>query len=125
MSFNTIGKTVLKSLFSKPATAMYPVIKNEFYPNTRGRIENAIDDCIYCGICSKRCPAGAIEVSKPERKWEIDRGRCVICKFCVQVCPKKCLSTLSQYASPISDKNNRLYSLHSEKIDKETPQEDA
>ena len=104
MAFSVIGKRVLKSMVSKPATAMYPVVKNEFYPNTRGRIElTSTEDCIYCGICSKRCPTDAIVVVKEERKWEIDRTRCIVCNFCVQLCPKKCLSAERQYTSPMTD----------------------
>jgi len=120
MAFNVIGKTVLKSLFSKPATAMYPIVKNEFYPNTRGNIEMAsVSDCIFCGICSKRCPADAIEVSKTDRKWEIDRTRCVVCNFCVQVCPKDCLTTQRQYSSPMTDKANRIFTIYGEPVKKD------
>lgn len=108
MGLNSISNTIMKSLFRKPATAMYPVVKNEFYCNTRGKIEIAIDDCIYCGLCSRRCPAGAIEVSKPDLKWQIDRSRCVICNFCTEVCPKKCLTMNKQYTSPTSDPESRL-----------------
>jgi formate hydrogenlyase subunit 6/NADH:ubiquinone oxidoreductase subunit I len=114
MAFNVIGKTIMKSLFGKPATAMYPIIKNEFYPNTRGNIENAIEQCNFCGLCSRRCPTGAIEVSKPKRKWEIDRTRCIVCNFCVHVCAKKSLSTQRHYTAPMTDKAKRIYTLYGE-----------
>ena len=109
MAFNVISKTVMKSLFSKPATAMYPVVKNEFNSNTRGSLEMAkIDDCIFCGICSKRCPAGAIEVSKPDQRWEIDRTRCIVCGYCADICPKNCLATQENYTLPMQDKTNAI-----------------
>lgn len=114
MGFNVIGKTVMRSLFGKPATAMYPVVKNEFYPNTRGRIEINVNDCIFCGMCGKRCPAGAIEVSRPDKKWEIDRTRCIVCNFCVQVCPKKCLTTERHYTVPMADKSKRITTVYGE-----------
>ena len=115
MAFYVIGKQVLKSMFSKPATAMYPIVKNEFYPITRGRIElSPVEDCIYCGICSKRCPADAIEVVKADKKWEIDRTRCIVCNFCVQLCPKKCLSAERQYTSPMTDKTKRFSTFYGE-----------
>ncbi|NLI93081.1 MAG: 4Fe-4S binding protein [Peptococcaceae bacterium] len=120
MAFNVIGKTVMKSLFGKPATAMYPVIKNEFYPNTRGNIEVAIDKCNFCGLCSRRCPAGAIEVSKPDKKWEIDRTRCIVCNFCVQVCARDSLSTQRHYTVPMTDKSKRISTSYGQ-----TVQEDA
>ncbi|UWG98754.1 4Fe-4S binding protein [Dehalobacter sp. DCM] len=98
----------MKSLFSKPATAMYPVIKNDFFPNTRGNIQLDTNLCIFCGICSKRCPTGAIEVNKSDLKWEIDRTRCIVCNFCVEVCPKKCLTTQQQYTAPMTDIAGRI-----------------
>jgi len=114
MSFNVIGKTVMRSLFGKPATAMYPVVLNEFYPNTRGRIELNVEDCIFCGMCSRRCPCGAIEVNRQEKKWEIDRTRCIVCDFCVHVCPKTCLTSERQYTAPMSDKSTRFTTIFGE-----------
>jgi ech hydrogenase subunit F len=108
MAFNVIGKTIMKSLFGKPATAMYPVIQNEFYPNTRGNIQVDMTKCNFCGLCSRRCPAGAIAVSKPDRKWEIDRTRCIVCNFCVQVCARDSLSTGRHYTSPMTDKSQSI-----------------
>ncbi|MGI6449716.1 MAG: 4Fe-4S dicluster domain-containing protein [Desulfitobacteriia bacterium] len=126
MAFSVIGKTIMKSLFGKPATAMYPVVKNEFYPNTRGNIQNDINLCNYCGLCDRRCPAGAINVSKPERKWEIDRTRCIVCNYCVQVCARKALSTGRHYTTPMTDKAKRITTLYGEtETAKETVQENA
>ncbi len=114
MAFNVISKTVMKSLFGKPATAMYPIVKNEFYPNTRGNIQIDIEKCNFCGLCSRRCPASAIEVSKPDKKWEIDRTRCIVCNFCVQVCARNSLSTGKHYTSPMTDKTQRIYTMIAE-----------
>jgi formate hydrogenlyase subunit 6/NADH:ubiquinone oxidoreductase subunit I len=108
MAFNVIGKTVIRSLFGKPATAMYPVVKKEFYPRSRGSIEVNPETCIYCNICAKRCPTDAITVARAERTWTIDRMRCLVCNFCVEVCPKDCLSTGREYTSPMVDKELRL-----------------
>jgi len=117
MAFNVIGKTIMKSLFGKPATAMYPIIKNEFYPNTRGSLEMAnINDCTFCGICGKRCPAGAIAVSRPDKKWEVDRTRCIVCNFCVQLCPKNCLALQRQYTTPMTDKSKTLTTYYGEVV---------
>ncbi len=116
MAFNVISKTILKSLFSKPATAMYPIVKNEFYPNTRGSIQVDMNSCTLCTLCSKRCPADALTVSKAERKWEIDRTRCVICNFCVHVCPKNSLTTIRQYSSPMTDKSQRFSAHYGEAV---------
>ena len=49
------------------------------------------DDCVFCTLCAKKCPAGAITVDRAEKKWEIDRDACVKCGVCIQACPKKTL----------------------------------
>lgn len=112
MGINVFGKTIMKNLFGKPATAMYPVIKKEFYPQVRGTITNNIEACIFCGMCSKRCPTGAIQVDRAEKKWEINRFRCVLCGFCTEVCPRKCLSMETAYASPQTDKTKGIEVFH-------------
>ncbi|MBN1432917.1 MAG: 4Fe-4S dicluster domain-containing protein [Methanomicrobiaceae archaeon] len=97
----TMSKRILKSLASGPATLRYPHEPAKRYEASRGHIEINIDDCIYCGLCSKNCPADAIEVSKDDRTWEIDRFRCIICNSCVEACPKDCLSTSNVYLEPV------------------------
>lgn len=88
---------VMKSLFSKPATLMYPVVPNQWKERTRGHISIDIDDCIFCGICSKKCPTNALTVDRNEKEWSIERMRCVQCNCCVEVCPKKCLNMEKTY----------------------------
>ncbi len=102
-------KTIMKSLAGKPATGMYPVKKREFYGNTRGRIGINIENCVYCGICSKKCPTGAIKVGRPEKVWEIDRLKCIVCNYCVESCPQKCLATGNQYSSPTTIKEREVF----------------
>lgn len=100
MGLFNIGKMVMRSLFSKPATLMYPVIPRVPTPLTRGHISIDINTCIFCGICSKKCPTGALEVNRAEKKWEINRLRCIQCNCCVEVCPKKCLIMEGSYTQP-------------------------
>lgn len=117
VAFSVFGKKIMSSLFSKPATAMYPVLKNEFYPNTRGNLQIKAEDCIHCGMCSKRCPAQAIEVSRPDKKWEVDRSRCLVCGFCIQVCPKQCLFTEKEYTPPMTDRTKAVTTVYEPKAD--------
>ncbi|MDP4151866.1 MAG: 4Fe-4S dicluster domain-containing protein [Bacillota bacterium] len=105
MSVFHIAKIVLRSLFSKPATGMYPFKKREYYLSTRGSIQNDIESCIFCGLCSKKCPANAIEVSRNDKQWSIDRFRCVTCNACVEACPKKCLVMKNTYTAPATIKS--------------------
>ncbi len=100
MGLFKIGKMVIRSLFSKPATLMYPIIPRIPTPLTRGHISIDINTCIFCGICSKKCPTGALVVNRAEKTWEIDRLSCIQCNCCVDVCPKKCLNMEGSYTQP-------------------------
>ena len=104
MTHLKIGKMVMRSLAGKPATLMYPVIPREWKERTRGRIEIEIDDCIFCGICSRKCPTDAITVVRDEKKWSIERMGCIQCSCCVEVCPKDCLVNVAGYTSPSAEK---------------------
>lgn len=97
MPFLNAAKIMLRSLFKKPATAMYPVKKREYGAATRGSVANRIDSCIFCSLCAKKCPTGALNVSRDEKFWEIDRFKCITCGACVAVCPKKCLDMKNTY----------------------------
>lgn len=50
------------------------------------------DECVYCGLCAKVCPADALKVDRKEKIWEVDKEACAKCGACVDKCPKKCLS---------------------------------
>lgn len=99
-----LGKMVMRSLFKKPATLMYPVIPRKWEERTRGHIEIGIDSCIYCGICQKKCPTNAITVDRAKKAWSIERMQCIQCSCCVEVCPKKCLTNENAYTTPHTEK---------------------
>lgn len=99
-----IGKVVLKSLFKKPATLMYPVVPRQWQERTRGHIGIDESSCIVCGICAKKCPANAITVDRNKRTWNIQRMQCIQCNCCVEVCPKTCLTMEKEYTEPGSEK---------------------
>lgn len=82
-------------------TRLYP--KTPYLPaaGTRGSIEIEYEKCNFCLLCDKRCPTGAIKVDRPGKVWEIDRLRCIICGYCVEVCPKDCLHLSPRYSAPI------------------------
>ena len=109
MSVFGMSKTVLKNLFTNPATKMYPIRPQVLYKNTRGKIAIEIDKCIFCGICSKKCPTSAIEVTRDSKSWQIDRLRCIACNACVDACPKKCLVMENEYSKPTTGKNVDLF----------------
>jgi NADH-quinone oxidoreductase subunit I len=77
------------NLLRGPATRRYPKEVRPPFPSARGRIESAVENCIFCGICQKRCPADCIVVDKAEKTWSVDPYQCIICGVCVEVCPAK------------------------------------
>ena len=90
---------ITKNFIKKPATRLYPSVVREPFERTRGRLFNKIEDCIYCGICQKVCPADAIIVDRPNTTWELDAFRCITCNECVLKCPKKCLTLTTERRS--------------------------
>ena len=108
-------KTVTQNLLSGPATLMYPKKKRRFTPLTRGRVEVDINECIFCGLCSRRCPTYAIVVTKDSKEWQIDRLKCCVCNLCVEICPKKCLSMENQYSAPVIEKTAAIHTVRAEK----------
>ncbi len=100
MSLLRMSRTLIKNLFHGPYTVLYPIKQKEKYERTRGKVGISIDDCIFCGMCERRCPTGAIKVDKSRTSWSIERLSCIQCNYCNEVCPKKCLRMENQYTSP-------------------------
>lgn len=104
MAMINFTKTALRNLFSKPVTENYPAVPRTYPERTRGHVVIDIDNCIFCGMCSRKCPTGAITVIRAEKKWSIQRMSCIQCRSCVDNCPKKCLSMGQTYTTPASQK---------------------
>ena len=107
--FLSFAGHALSNLFHKPVTSKYPIEKNEFTERTRGSIQINIDDCIFCGMCSRKCPSSAITVDKATQTWSIERMGCVQCSYCVISCPKKCLVVDRNYTEPNNTKTVDTY----------------
>ena len=88
MSVLGMSRTIMRNLFTGPATRRYPTRVKEPHrtERSRGRIEIDIEACIFCGACAKRCPTDALIVLKADKEWNIDRLRCCTCNACVEVC---------------------------------------
>jgi ech hydrogenase subunit F len=109
MPYLSIVNTVLRSAVSKPATRLYPFVKRAPYKNTRGSISIDINACIFCGLCQRKCPSQAIEVTKTDKAWQIDRLRCIQCGACVDACPKKCLTMENAYSPSVTKKGVDIF----------------
>ena len=100
----------LKQMFQPKFTREYP--EEKFIPaaSYRGRPvlvqEEYGERCVACGLCSRVCPALAIEVQAAETsmdkerypsKFEINMLRCIFCSYCEEVCPEEAIVMSKDY----------------------------
>ena len=99
-----------KQMFKPKFTRQYPEERWEPTGSYRGRPvlveENGHERCVACGLCSRVCPALAIEVQASETdrekerypvKFEINMLRCIFCGFCEEVCPEEAIVMSKDY----------------------------
>lgn len=108
-----IGKGLaltLKQLFKPKFTRQYPEVRWEPTGSYRGRPvlveEESGERCVACGLCSRVCPALAIEVQSGETErekerypelFEINMLRCIYCAYCEEVCPEEAIVMSKDY----------------------------
>lgn len=93
--------SVMKNLVSKPATR---TTGREPFTGARAKLSMDLEQCTFCGLCQKRCPAGALEVNRQEKTWLLRAERCILCNYCVEGCPKKCLHMATEFREPVTDR---------------------
>ncbi len=113
MAIVSFNKTVLHNLFSKPKTRK---AEKEYPEGTRGHVENDMDLCILCGLCSIKCPTHAITVDKAEKTWSIRPMSGTQCRCCVDNCPKKSLSMGLRFQEPGSEKVTKTFKMSEKAI---------
>jgi formate hydrogenlyase subunit 6/NADH:ubiquinone oxidoreductase subunit I len=97
-----MNKIVLSNLFKKPATRRYPFEKRASFEGGRGKMVFArMEDCIFCNICARNCPAKAITVDKASKTNTVDSLRCVLCGYCSDLCPKHVIDMIPEHYAPI------------------------
>lgn len=113
----------MKNMLRPKFTMEYP--EEKFIPpaSYRGRpvlvMENSGDErCVACGLCSRVCPALAIEVQAAEterekerypEKFEINMLRCIFCGLCEEVCPEEAIVMSKDYELVFSLRDDAIY----------------
>lgn len=91
---------VLRDLFSKKPTRLYPAEVRTPFETMRGVVVNEIENCNFCSICAVKCPSQCISVDKKATTWTWDPFACVYCGICVEACPSKCLHQKQAHRQP-------------------------
>lgn len=112
-----------KNMLRPAVTLSYP--EEKFVPpaSYRGRPvlvqeESGTERCVACGLCSRVCPALAIEVQAAEtelekerypQKFEINMLRCIFCGFCEEVCPEEAIVMSKDYELVFSNRDDAIF----------------
>lgn len=113
----------LKQVVRPKFTRQYPEVKWESPPSFRGRPvlvkeDNDIERCVACGLCSRVCPALAIEVQASEtelgkerypEKFEINMIRCIFCGFCEEVCPEEAIVMSDEFELVFKSQEDAIF----------------
>jgi NADH-quinone oxidoreductase subunit I len=116
-------RLTLKNMFLPKFTMQYPEVKFDPPASYRGRPvlameENGQERCVACGLCSRVCPALAIEVQAAETenekerypvKFEINMLRCIFCGFCEEVCPEEAILMSKDYELAFTNRADAIY----------------
>ncbi|MEK6552706.1 MAG: NADH-quinone oxidoreductase subunit NuoI [Bacteroidota bacterium] len=113
----------LRNMFRPNVTLQYPEVKFEPPASYRGRPilvqeNNGVERCVACGLCSRVCPALAIEVQASETdlekerypvKFEINMLRCIFCGFCEEVCPEEAIVMSKDYELVFKNRDDAIF----------------
>lgn len=96
MKLGTMWRDVWRSLWQRPNTEQYPMEKRPLPERSRGVLHWNPEKCTGCCLCSKDCPANAIELitlDKKEKRFVVryHMDRCLYCGQCVQSCRFQCM----------------------------------
>lgn len=112
-----------KEIFKPKFTRQYPEEKWEPPPSFRGRPVLVMEDdgrerCVACGLCSRVCPALAIEVQAAEtelekerypEKFEINMVRCIFCGLCEEVCPEEAIVMSDEFELVFTSQEDAIF----------------
>ena len=96
MRFGSMIKDLLTSFITPPVTEKYPFERPQTAERFRGRLFFDPAKCTGCNLCSKDCPAHALDIVIIDRAAKrfvarYNMARCIYCAQCVQSCKFKCI----------------------------------
>lgn len=96
MKIGTMFQDVIQSILKKPVTRKYPVERTPAPPRLRGKLIWDPEKCTGCCLCTKDCPADAIEIitiDKKEKRFVMryHEERCIYCGQCEASCRQGCI----------------------------------
>jgi ech hydrogenase subunit F len=107
-------KRTVSHIFTKPATTKYPFVKPQLPDDFRGQQVFDIKLCISCGLCSRDCPAKAIEMVEVEgkRRPQFKLDQCIFCYQCAESCPRNAIKSSVFYELATTDKSSLVMKPH-------------
>ncbi len=112
----------LSQVFRPKFTRQYPEERWNPPASYRGRPvlvqEEGVERCVACGLCSRVCPALAIEVQASEtdlekerypERFEINMLRCIFCGFCEEACPEEAIIMSDEYELVFTNPKDAIY----------------
>ena len=109
MGYFEMSKLALKWALTKPPTTRYPFEPRIPIAGSRGQLVFTKDNCVYCTVCAKKCPTGALKVDRALKRFVLDRLRCISCGGCVEICPKDSLSLSTGHGFPTTSRDSEIY----------------
>lgn len=85
------GTYLKKKPAKKPEACSTGEEESSVKPRDDGLPVSDPSKCVYCTLCAKKCPVGAITVDRAAKTWTLDEDKCIGCGTCHEVCPKKCI----------------------------------
>jgi formate hydrogenlyase subunit 6/NADH:ubiquinone oxidoreductase subunit I len=106
----TMARRAAEQTMSKAATSRYPFEKPKLAEDFRGQPVFDFDTCIGCGLCSRDCPAKAIEMVMVDGKKrpQLNLSECVFCYQCAETCPKKAITNSNAFELATTDKSTLI-----------------
>ena len=100
MAYFEMARLAMKWALTRPPTTRYPFEPRRPLPGSRGQLVFTKDNCVYCTVCARKCPAGALAVNRAQKRWIIDRLRCISCGACIDACPRNSLAFSTDHGTP-------------------------